>query len=115
MEASDIKKIKELKDGNHRLKQMFAGVRLESWALKDVIEKALKPVFKREQVTHLITTIGLSISQACRSLNLSETVYLYPPDTTRNELIIVALSAVAERYLRYDFPKLFQILRQQGY
>ncbi len=42
MEASDIKKIKELKDGNHRLKQMFAGVRLESWALKDVIEKSFK-------------------------------------------------------------------------
>ena len=42
MAASDLKQITELKDGNHRLKQMFAGVRLESWALKDVIEKSFK-------------------------------------------------------------------------
>ncbi|MCV5591764.1 IS3 family transposase, partial [Escherichia coli] len=62
----------------------------------------------RELVTHLITTFGLSIRQACRSLNLSRTVYHYRPDTTRDEPVIVALQAVAERYL-------FQVLRRQGY
>lgn len=66
-------------------------------------------------VTHLITTFGLSIRQACRSLNLSRTVYHYRPDTTRDEPVIVALQAVAERYPRYGFPKLFQVLRRQGY
>ncbi|ECP9597583.1 transposase, partial [Salmonella enterica subsp. enterica] len=53
---------------------------------------------------------GLSIRQDCRSLNLS-----YRPDTTRDEPVIVALQAVAERYPRYGFPKLFQVLRRQGY
>ncbi|MDQ2230802.1 IS3 family transposase [Citrobacter portucalensis] len=99
MEASDIKKIKDLEDENRRLKQMFADLSLENRALKDVIEKKpLKPAFKRELVTHLITTFGLSIRQACRSLNLSRTVYHYRPDTTRDEPVIVALQAVAERY-----------------
>lgn len=60
-------------------------------------------------------TSGLSIRQACRSLNLSRTVYHYRPDTTRNEPVIVALQAMAERYPRYGFPKLFQVLRRQGY
>lgn len=41
MEASDIKKIKDLEDENRRLKQMFADLRLENRALKDVIEKKL--------------------------------------------------------------------------
>lgn len=41
MEASDIKKIKELEDENRRLKQMFADLSLECRALKDVIEKKL--------------------------------------------------------------------------
>ena len=41
MEASDIKKIKDLEDENHRLKQMFADFSLENRALKDVIEKKL--------------------------------------------------------------------------
>ncbi|MBT0318426.1 IS3 family transposase [Morganella morganii] len=116
MEASDIKKIKELEDENRRLKQMFADLSLENRALKDVIEKKpLKPAFKGELVTHLITTFGLSIRQACRSLNLSRTVYHYRPDTTRDEPVIVALQAAAERYPRYGFPKLFRILRRQGY
>ncbi len=41
MEASDIKKIKDLEDENRRLKQMFANLSLEYRALKDVIEKKL--------------------------------------------------------------------------
>ncbi len=56
--------------------------------LKDVIEKALKQACKRQFVTHLITTFGLSIRQACQSLNLSRTAYHYRPDTTRDEPVI---------------------------
>lgn len=41
MEASDIKKIKDLEDENRRLKQMFSNLSLENRALKDVIEKKL--------------------------------------------------------------------------
>ncbi len=39
MEASDIRRLKELEDENRRLKQMFANLSLEHIALKDVIEK----------------------------------------------------------------------------
>lgn len=42
MEASDIKKIKELEDENRRLKQMFADLSLKNRALKDVFEKSFK-------------------------------------------------------------------------
>ena len=67
------------------------------------LARILSPVaFKRELITHLITTFGLSIRQACRSLNLSRTVsitvYHYRPDTTRDERVIAVLQAVAERY-----------------
>ncbi|WP_420299874.1 IS3 family transposase [Edwardsiella tarda] len=97
MESSDIKKIKDLEDENRRLKQMFADLSLEKRALKDVF--------------------GFSIRHACRSLNLnlSKTVYHYRPDTTRNEPVIIARQAAAERYPQYGFPKRFQILRRQGY
>ncbi len=94
---------------------MFADLSLENRGLKDIIKKALKPAFKRELVTHLITTFGLCICQFCRSLNLSRTIYHYLPDTTRDEPVIATLQASAERYPQYGFPKLFQILRRQGY
>ena len=41
MEASDIKRLKELETENQRLKQMYADLSLENRVLKDVIEKKL--------------------------------------------------------------------------
>ncbi|MGP3590244.1 IS3 family transposase [Vagococcus sp. WN89Y] len=116
MEASDIKKIKDLEDENHRLKQMFADLSLECRALKDVIEKKpLKPAVKRELATYRVQTFSLSVRQACRVLSLSRTVYHYRPDLQRDEPVIRALQQAAERYPRYGFSKLFRILRRHGH
>lgn len=41
MEASDVKRLKELKEENRRLKQMYAELSLDHKLLKDVIEKKL--------------------------------------------------------------------------
>jgi putative transposase len=41
MEASDIKRMRDLEYENARLKQMYADLSLENRALKDVIEKKL--------------------------------------------------------------------------
>ncbi len=41
MEASDIKRLRELEDENRRLKQMFADISLEHKILKDLVEKKL--------------------------------------------------------------------------
>ncbi|MFW5389475.1 IS3 family transposase [Yersinia sp. 2544 StPb PI] len=112
MEAADIKKIKDLEDENRRLKQMFSDLSLECRALKDVIEKKpLKPAIKRELVNYLTAQFTMSIHQACRTLSLSRTVFRYQPDTRRDEPV---LTEAAERYPRYGFKKLFQVLRRQG-
>ena len=39
MDASQLKKLKELEDENRRLKQMFADVSLDNRMLKDVLSK----------------------------------------------------------------------------
>ncbi|MEC5041752.1 IS3 family transposase [Klebsiella pneumoniae] len=115
MEASDIKKMKDLEDENRRLKQMFADLSLECRALKDVIgKKALKPAIKRELVSYLTAQFAMSLRQACRILSLSRTVFRYQPDTQRDEPVIMALTVAAVRYPRYGFKKLFQVLRRQG-
>lgn len=41
MDASMIKRLKELEEENRKLKQMYANLSLENHALKDVIEKKL--------------------------------------------------------------------------
>ena len=42
MTVSDIKRLKELEEGNRRLKQMFADLSLKHEALKDIVEKKLQ-------------------------------------------------------------------------
>ena len=42
MEASDIKRLKELEDENRRLKSMFADLSLEHRILNDIVEKSCK-------------------------------------------------------------------------
>ena len=39
MEASDVKRLKELQEENNKLKKMFADLSLENAALKDLFEK----------------------------------------------------------------------------
>lgn len=39
MEASDVKRLKELEEENDKLKKLFANTSLENAALKDLIEK----------------------------------------------------------------------------
>ncbi len=58
---------------------MFADLSLECRALKDVIEKALKPAIKRELVSYLTTQFAISLRRACRTLSLSRTVYFISP------------------------------------
>jgi len=41
MEASDVKRLKDLEEENRRLKSMFADLSLEHKILKDIIEKKL--------------------------------------------------------------------------
>ena len=41
MEASDLKRIKDLEDENRRLKQMYADLSLDHRILKDIVEKKL--------------------------------------------------------------------------
>ena len=42
MEASDIKRLKELEEENRRLKQMYADLSLDHKILKDIVEKSYK-------------------------------------------------------------------------
>ncbi len=41
MEASDIKRLKELEEENRRLKQIYADLSLDHKMLKDIVEKKL--------------------------------------------------------------------------
>jgi putative transposase len=79
MEASDIERMKDLETENRKLMQMFADLSLENMALKDVIEKTLSPVLRKQLVTHMISEFELSVRKACAALGVSRSYYAYKP------------------------------------
>jgi putative transposase len=51
MEASFIQRMKDHEAENRKLKQMFADLSLENMGLKDMIERPLRPVRRKECVS----------------------------------------------------------------
>jgi putative transposase len=78
LEASDVKRLKELEHENSKLKRLYADMALENAALKDLIEKTLAPVERREAVIHLVSVGGLPVAQACQALRVGHATYYRP-------------------------------------
>ena len=69
LEASDIKRLQELKHENSKLKHLYADRALEHAALKDLIgKKALRSVERREAAPHLVTVSQLPVQRACQAV-----------------------------------------------
>ncbi|CAM3034982.1 hypothetical protein VINE108274_14545 [Vibrio neptunius] len=115
MEASDVKRLKELEDENWRLKQTFADLSLEHRIVKDILEKAVKPAVKREPVDYARKHYQVSLRIACRAVGISDSVYRYRPDPYRDDEVIAKLQEATERYSAYGFGKLFKVLRRWGH
>ncbi|MEL6676861.1 MAG: IS3 family transposase [Bacteroidota bacterium] len=116
MDASMVKRLKELEEENRKLKQMYANLSLENHAMKDLIEKKpLSPDQKRSSVAYLQSEHGLSLRKSCRIVNLSSSVYYYQPKERNDHVLINALSDSSDQHPRYGFKKLFNMLRNQGF
>ena len=71
MEASDLKRMKELEGELSQYKRMYAELARESDAMRNLIEKtALRPSAKRK-AAEFLTREGLSIAASCRCVGLS--------------------------------------------
>ena len=57
----------------------------------------------------------VSLRRACRVVGISDALYRYQPDRTKDEPVIAALQEAVERYPAYGFSKLFKILRRWGH
>lgn len=57
----------------------------------------------------------MSLRAACKALQLSRSTYHYQPDANRDQPVIEKLLELVEKYPRYGFGKLFDLLRRQGH
>ncbi|UII24663.1 IS3 family transposase [Fulvivirga maritima] len=117
MDASELRKLKELEEENRRLKHMHAELALDLKLAKEIIEKKpLKPCQKKQLVTEIKREFNyaISISRACRVLNLAKSVYYYS-SIKNDEPIMAALKEKAEQFPREGFWKAFRRLRNEGH
>jgi putative transposase len=116
METSGVKRRKEFEAENRRLKHMYADLSLDHKILKDIVEKkAVKAAIRRELVDYAKASFRVSLRRACRVVGISDALYRYQPDRTKDEPVIAALQEAVERYQAYGFSKLFKVLRRWGH
>lgn len=61
------------------------------------------------------TVHEISLRRACKLVGISDSVYRYKPDVSKDEPVITAIQETAEKYPVYGFGKLFKVLRRQGH
>lgn len=66
-------------------------------------------------VDYIHEEYALSVRRCCVALALSRSVYAYKATPRDDGPIIAALIELAERFPRYGFSKLFQLLRRRGH
>jgi hypothetical protein len=100
LEASELKRVKELEAENARLKRMYAELALENEAIKAVLEKAVAPPERREGARRMVLDHGLPIVRACQAVSLSRAAfYRQGIDwTARDRPIIEVLNQLVARY-----------------
>lgn len=57
----------------------------------------------------------ISLRRACRLVGISDSVYRYQPDSSKDEPVIAVMQEIVERYPVYGFGKLFTVIRRWGH
>jgi len=115
MEASDLKRMKELEDELSQYKRMYAELARENNAMRSLIEKSSEAV-DEARGGRVLANEGLSITTSCRCVGLSRSNWYRVPDdwTVRDAEIIAALATLVDGRPSRGFWKCRKLLRRQG-
>ncbi|WP_460314521.1 IS3 family transposase [Aliiglaciecola aliphaticivorans] len=113
MDASLMKRLKELEDENKRLKKMYAEERLVAEIRKEALEgKFVRPSQRKEMAKNAIVRHAVSIRIACRSLGISSSCYHYQAKLSgENAQVADWLLRLTETHRRWGFGLCFLYLR----
>lgn len=79
MNASELKRVKELETKNAKLKRMYAELALDNAAMKDLTaKKTVGPAQKREAVQYLVEVQARPLCQSCECVGLSRAAWYAP-------------------------------------
>ncbi|XOU55396.1 IS3 family transposase [Allohahella sp. A8] len=118
MDASLMKRMKELEAENARLKKMYAEERIKAEIRKEALGgKVVRPSQRREMARAAVEKHGLSIRLSCECLSISETCYRYRSRLSgENAQIEEWLLRLTDTHRRWGFGLCYFYLRNvKGY
>ena len=115
MDASQLKRLKEMEEENHRLKKMYADLSLDHHLLKEILEKkVLKPCERRDLAVCLVEEYNACIGRSCRVVNLPRSMWYYQSAKDDSE-VEQKLEELAEKHPNRGFDDFYGRIRNQGY
>lgn len=116
LEASQLKRLKELEGELSQYKRMYAELAHENYAQGPDPERALGPSERREAVRYLVETHDMPVQRACAAVGLARSSYYEPRVDwlSRDREVIEALQSLADQYPRRGFWKYHKMLRRSG-
>ncbi|MBA3967473.1 MAG: IS3 family transposase [Nitrospirales bacterium] len=118
LEASDLKRLKEVEGELAKLKPMYADLALKNRAHKDLLKKkALTPSDKWAAVNTMQETHGLTVVRCCQAVGLARSAYYqtHMDWQIRDTAIIDALNRLVEAHPRWGVWKYIDRLRALGH
>ncbi|WP_088828050.1 IS3 family transposase [Marinobacter sp. es.048] len=113
---SELKRLKQLEEENHRLKKLVADLSLDKAMLQDVVgKKALRPPRKRQLVADLQKRYGVSERQACAVLQFSRASNRYQSVARDSSALSMRIREITLTRLHYGYRRVHVQLQREGW
>ena len=99
MEASDVKRLRELEEETRRLKQMYADLSPKAKMQEEIIRKAIADVPESKVwAQKLQVQYDVSIAVSCQVVSITPTAYYYKPKLSNDSDITYVLSKLTDNH-----------------
>jgi putative transposase len=114
LDVSEARRLKALESENSQLKRMLAEAMLDNAALKDLLEKVVKPAARREAATYLRRAFHISERRACRIIGTHRASVRYQTVRPDDRALRERLKALAQQRRRFGYRRVHVLLRREG-
>ncbi|MGA0129564.1 MAG: IS3 family transposase [Burkholderiales bacterium] len=115
--VAELRRMRQLEQENHKLRQLVADLSLDKVMLQDVFKKkALRPAQRKELVGHLIDRYRVSIQRACKvCLQSRAGWYKKPQGKPLDEPLKARMREIASTRVRFGFWRIYVLMRREGW
>ncbi|MEO5825848.1 MAG: IS3 family transposase [Gemmatimonadales bacterium] len=114
--VSELRRLRQIEDGNRRLKQLVADLTLDKAMLTEALhKKTLKPARGRVLAAWFQTAYQVSTVRACRLAGLSRTAWYRRPQRDPHDALRTRIREIAMARPRFGAQRIHVMRRREGW